>query len=90
MEARSLNTLRHVARGRALSDLAEQHRREYQILYTARLKEVIGEERRGERSGSAMGPRLKHKQDADNHGLCVECGESYPCRAALRRKGNRE
>lgn len=74
--------IRHVGRSRALSDLAEMHPMDFAILQKARLQQLRGEQELGE--VSRMGPRPRHREDED--GTCAECGEKYPCPAALRRK----
>lgn len=75
--------IRHVARSRALTDLAEKYPIEFEIYQTARRQELRAEQAT---NGvvSRMGPRPRHRPNDDN--TCRECGEAYPCPAALRRK----
>lgn len=80
---RTEGEIRHVARSRALVDLADMHPQDFQILLAARTQQLRKEQAEG-RPPSVMGRRPKHRNDGRE--CCTECGERYPCQTALRRK----
>lgn len=87
MTERSDGQLRHMARQRALSDLAAKHQSEFHKLFRLQYAALTDEREAGEHK-APKGRRPAHR--ANSKGMCAECGKSYPCPVALRRKEYQE